>query len=101
MPGIFVEGDEARLEGLCITAPATARIRVGPGGGGIERPEARFLGRAFAPHRHDTYAIGITLWGVQTFSYRGMLRRCLPGQCHVLHPDELHDGAAGSDAGFA
>jgi AraC-like DNA-binding protein len=25
---------------------------------------------------------------------------CLPGECHVLHPDELHDGAAGTDAGF-
>ncbi|WP_331459548.1 AraC family ligand binding domain-containing protein, partial [Nonomuraea sp. SBT364] len=23
------------------------------------------------PHRHDTYAIGITLTGVQTFRYRG------------------------------
>lgn len=70
------------------------------GAQGIERLEARFHGRAFAPHRHDTYAIGVTLAGVQTFQYRGVLRRCLPGQCHVLHPDELHDGAAGSEAGF-
>ena len=56
---------------------------------------------AFAPHRHDTYAIGITLAGVQTFRYRGEQRHCLPGQCHILHPDELHDGAAGTEDGFA
>ena len=55
---------------------------------------------AFEPHRHDTYAIGVTTAGVQTFSYRGTRRICLPGQLHVLHPDETHDGAAGTDDGF-
>ena len=39
--------------------------------------------------------------GVQRFRYRGELRHCLPGEWHVLHPDELHDGAAGTDEGFA
>ncbi|MFI4986205.1 MAG: AraC family ligand binding domain-containing protein [Alphaproteobacteria bacterium] len=62
--------------------------------------EAYFLGQAFAPHRHDTYAIGVTLAGVQTFRYRGAQRHCLPGQCHILHPDEMHDGGAGTDEGF-
>ncbi len=55
---------------------------------------------AFEPHRHDTYAIGITTAGVQTFRYRGTRRICLPGQLHILHPDEIHDGAAGTDDGF-
>ena len=55
---------------------------------------------AFQPHRHDTYAIGITTAGVQTFGYRGTRRVCLPGQLHILHPDEAHDGAAGTDDGF-
>ena len=85
------------LEGLC----RRERVRIGAGAPGIERLEAHFYGRAFAPHRHDTYAIGITLSGVQTFRYRGAARHCLPGQCHILHPDETHDGAAGTDAGFA
>jgi AraC-like DNA-binding protein len=62
--------------------------------------EAHFHGQAFGPHRHDTYAIGITLAGVQTFRYRGERRQCLPGQCHILHPDETHDGGAGTDDGF-
>lgn len=68
--------------------------------GGIDRIEARFKGAAFAPHRHDTYAIGITLDGIQTFNYRGTVRHSLPGQVVVLHPDELHDGRAGGDRPF-
>ena len=32
---------------------------------------------------------------MQSFRYRGARRICLPGQLHVLHPDETHDGAAG------
>ncbi len=76
------------------------RIRIASGTEGIERLEAHLHGQAFSPHRHDTYAIGITLAGVQRFRYRGTQRQCLPGQCHVLHPDELHDGGAGTDDGF-
>jgi AraC-like DNA-binding protein len=77
------------------------RIRIGHGSTGIERLEARFVGQAFSPHRHDTYAIGVTLSGLQTFRYRGARRVCLPGQCHVLHPDEIHDGSAGTVEGFS
>jgi AraC-like DNA-binding protein len=75
-------------------------IRSGPPCLGLERVEARFAGGAFAPHRHDTYAIGITLQGVQAFDYRGVARHSTAGQVFVLHPDELHDGRAGSEAGF-
>jgi AraC-like DNA-binding protein len=68
--------------------------------GDPERIEACFSGAAFAPHRHDTYVIGITLRGVQRFDYRGSTRHSLPGQLVVLHPDELHDGRAGDDMTF-
>lgn len=68
--------------------------------GGIERIEACFAGRAFAPHRHDSYAIGVTIDGVQRFDYRGATRSSLPGQLVILHPDELHDGRAGDDRAF-
>jgi len=87
--------DDRGLERSC------DRIRLGAGAKGIERAEVRLRGRGFAPHRHDTYAIGITTAGVQTFRYRGRRRMCLPGQVHVLHPDELHDGGPATDAGFA
>lgn len=66
----------------------------------FERMEAFFSGNAYEPHRHDTYAIGRTLSGVQQFAYRGETRNGLPGSAIVLHPDELHDGHAGTDDGF-
>lgn len=66
----------------------------------IEVIEAFFSGHAYDPHRHDTYAIGQTFTGVQSFRYRGALRNNQPGGIMVLHPDELHDGHAGSEDGF-
>lgn len=67
---------------------------------GVERIEAWFHGKAYAMHRHDTYAIGRTLAGVQSFNYRRNQRNSLPGNTIVLHPDEPHDGQAGTDEGF-
>ncbi len=78
-------GDRGRI----VLAPATLP--------GIERIEVRARGALYRPHRHDTYALGITLGGVQAFAYRGSRHRSLRGNVIVLHPDELHDGGAGSD----
>lgn len=77
------------------------RIRVGKERSGIERVEVDIRREGFAPHRHDTYAIGLTISGVQAFRYRGARRYCLPQQCHILHPDEVHDGSPTSLAGFS
>ena len=88
-----------RIERLCESRSGD-RIRIGLGAAGIERLEAHFRGQAFSPHRHDSYAIGLTLSGVQVFRYRGARRHSLPGQCQILHPDEMHDGGAGDDEGF-
>src|SRR5215472_18916315 len=76
-------------------------ILTGRGSSGIERLEAHFHRQGYSPHRHDTYAIGLTLAGVQTFRYRGIQRFCLPSQCHVLHPDEMHDGRPATEDGFS
>ncbi|QGZ41417.1 AraC-like DNA-binding protein [Pseudoduganella flava] len=67
---------------------------------GLERIEARLSGNAYALHRHDTYAIGRTISGVQSFNYRRDRRDSLPGSTMVLHPDEPHDGQAGTDEAF-
>ncbi|HUH85816.1 MAG TPA: AraC family ligand binding domain-containing protein [Stellaceae bacterium] len=56
--------------------------------------------RLRAAHRHDTYAVGVTLEGVQSFGYRGAAAHSVAGQVFVIHPDETHDGDAGTDAGF-
>ncbi len=81
-------------------AAAAGWIHAAPAQQGLERVEAFFAGAAFEPHRHDTYAIGFTLQGVQSFRYRGVAENCVPGQVFVLHPDELHDGRAGTATGF-
>ncbi len=67
---------------------------------GVERLEAHFAGFAYGRHRHDTYAIGVTVAGAQGFDYRGAARVSTPGDVFVLHPDEPHDGRAASSAGF-
>jgi AraC-like DNA-binding protein len=90
--------DAARLERSCNRRRDS--IRFGPGAPGLERAEVYLSGCAFEPHRHDTYAIGLTTAGVQTFRYRGTRRVSLPGQLAILHPDETHDGSAGTDDGF-
>lgn len=87
------------LERLCET-PDGNRITTAPAYPGIERIQAQFCGNAFEPHRHDTYALGVTLAGVQTFTYRGERRFSLPGRVIILHPDEIHDGGAGTDDGL-
>jgi AraC-like DNA-binding protein len=89
----------ARLERSC-AARRSDWIRCGPAAGGIQLLSAWFAGAAFARHRHDTYAIGLTDSGIQSFGYRGAVHRSTPGEVVVLHPDEPHDGFAGTEDGF-
>jgi AraC-like DNA-binding protein len=81
-----------------VTAESGFRLVRAPGP--VDRVEAWFAGAAYAPHRHDTYAIGMTMTGVQRFDYRGATRDSRPGGLVILHPDELHDGRAGDERPF-
>jgi AraC-like DNA-binding protein len=67
---------------------------------GVEFLEAWFQGSAYQKHRHDTYAICLTTTGIQAFDYRGRSEISTAGQVVVLHPDEIHDGHAGTEEGF-
>ncbi|HTJ60119.1 MAG TPA: AraC family transcriptional regulator [Candidatus Saccharimonadales bacterium] len=98
MPPKLESPAAGRLERSC--KRRSDSIRFGPSARGIERAEVFLSAHGFEPHRHDVYAVGITTAGVQTFRYRGSRRICLPGQLHVLHPDETHDGVAGTSDGF-
>lgn len=99
MASLVNESAAERLERSC-GAAAADWIRIARPCRGFERIEAFFAGHGFDPHRHDTYAIGFTLHGVQSFRYRGAAERSVPGQVFVLHPDETHDGHAGTSVGF-
>ena len=68
--------------------------------GAASRVDAFVAGAGFSPHRHDTYAIGVTTSGIQCFTYRGATRHSTPGHAFILHPDEMHDGHAVNDDGF-
>lgn len=85
---------------LCLSSRARTGVRLAQSPSRTERIEAFFGGHGYEPHRHDTYAIGQTIAGVQSFHYRGGLQHSLPGGTMVLHPDEIHDGEAGTEAGF-
>jgi len=67
---------------------------------GIQRLRAGFFGHAYDPHRHETYAVGVTERGIQAFRYRGRDCASTTGRTIVLHPDELHDGHAVAPEGF-
>jgi AraC-like DNA-binding protein/quercetin dioxygenase-like cupin family protein len=99
MASLMNERAAPRLERSCVPA-AVDWMRIAPSARGLERLEAFFSGHGFDPHRHDTYAIGFTTQGVQCFRYRGASATSVPGQVFVLHPDETHDGHAGTSAGF-
>ncbi|MER8901119.1 AraC family transcriptional regulator [Mesorhizobium sp. M0317] len=92
--------DGEATQGLGRSCADEDRIVSAPGRTGIERIEAHFHGKAFDLHRHDTLAVGVTLSGVQRFHYRGTVNHSLPGQVIVLHPDEVHDGGAGTEDGL-
>ncbi len=99
MPGERSKSGGVGLERSCGAAPCDW-VRSTDPSDGIELFEARFRGAPYRKHRHDTYAVSLTTSGVQAFDYRGSGEISRPGQVVVLHPDELHDGYAGSEAGF-
>lgn len=99
MDRAVAEAGKARLERSCGSG-SDDWVRLGTGADGIERIDAFFRGYAYDPHRHDTYAFGLTLSGVQSFDYRGARRDSLTGHAIVIHPDEVHNGRSGIAEGF-
>ncbi len=54
----------------------------------------------YAPHRHEQFAIGVCLAGVETIHYRGAAHHVWPGTVALLPPDETHTGAPVEPEGF-
>jgi AraC-like DNA-binding protein len=67
---------------------------------GLTLMHAHFTRHAFERHSHDTYSIGATRSGIQTFTCRSTRYASVPGDVILFNPDEPHDGRRGSDDGF-
>jgi AraC-like DNA-binding protein len=66
----------------------------------LECLKARFFRHVYAPHAHDTFAIGVILAGAEVFRYRGVRHIARAGSLVAVNPDELHDGQP-SEEGYA
>lgn len=71
-----------------------------PGFLDMECLAARFRRHDYAPHRHDTYVMGVIVAGAERYTYRGQSHIVPAGAIAVLNPDEWHDGAPVGD-GYA
>ena len=68
---------------------------------GVDVLQAAFSGPAFERHAHGTYAIGLTMRGLQRFNHRGRRHTSTPGRIIAFNPEDPHDGEAADESGFA
>lgn len=68
--------------------------------GKVEVLHARYHGRAFAPHWHEEYAVGLIVDGVESFAYRGATHHAISQQIILLDAGEIHTGEAHDERGF-
>jgi len=68
---------------------------------GVDVLQAAFSGPAFERHAHATFAIGVTMRGLQRFNHRGRRHTSTPGRIIAFNPEDPHDGEAADDSGFA
>jgi len=64
----------------------------------LECLKARFTRHSYAPHVHDTFALGVILGGAEAFRYRGARHVAPAGSVVAVNPDELHDGATAGES---
>ena len=68
---------------------------------GVDCFSARFVSHVFDRHSHETFSIGTTFGGVQSFRCRGARCDSTAGHLMLFNPDDPHDGWAGTRTGFA
>ena len=105
--------DQQTAYTLSVTAPAPAPAPARAGRQGaadsvrfwrerrfddLECLKARFTRHSYAPHVHDTFAIGVITGGAEAFRYRGARHVAPAGSLVAVNPDELHDGAPAEDS---
>jgi AraC-like DNA-binding protein/mannose-6-phosphate isomerase-like protein (cupin superfamily) len=68
---------------------------------GLECLEATYTEHVFGRHVHDTYAIGVTLSGVQRFWCAGVTHDATAGSVMVIPPGQSHDGESGTSGSYS
>ena len=69
-----------------------ARFFVATRFGNLECLTATFRAHRYAPHMHDSYAIGCILAGCESFELRGARHYAGAGDVAIVNPHEVHDG---------
>ena len=69
--------------------------------GRVDVLQARYYGRAFAPHWHEEYAVGLITGGVEQFEYRGVTHRAGLDEIILMDSGEVHTGESWDERGFA
>lgn len=67
---------------------------------GTDLLRARYVEHRFTRHAHEGYAIGVVLAGAEAFAYRGERYQAPAGSVVVVEPEQVHTGAATTDAGW-
>src|SRR5262245_15402467 len=70
-------------------------------GNGIDLLRAAFERHVYDRHVHDSYAIGVTIRGIQRFWCRGATHDSHAGDVIMIGPGETHDGRSGAAGGYA
>lgn len=88
---------ESALSRELLGASDQARFWRDPRWRDLECLSARFVRHVYAPHVHDTYALGVIEAGVEFYRYRGVEHAAGAGDLIILDPYELHDGRPGEE----
>lgn len=83
-----------------IAAGESARFFVAERFDALECLTARFTDHAYAPHRHETYVVGVIDAGCETWTARGARHYAGPGGFAFNDPEVVHDGAP-LDGGYS
>jgi AraC-like DNA-binding protein len=66
----------------------------------LEAMHAHFERHVYHRHSHDTYSLGVTDAGAQSFTCRGAAHTSAAGMVMAFNPDDPHDGQATDGFGF-
>ena len=67
---------------------------------GLEGLTATFRRHRYAPHTHETYAVGVILAGCEAYHVRGVRHYAGAGELCFVNPGDVHDGEPHGD-GYA